>query len=100
MELEVHCIYTAIRMCCAFQLTVCWLGWDGTGGTLYIHSNWYVLCFLVDCWPGRDGTGVMLYIHSNWYMLCFLFDWLLVGLGWNWRYNEYIQQLVCVVFFS
>jgi len=27
---EVYCIYTTIGMCCAFQLTVCWPGWDGT----------------------------------------------------------------------
>jgi hypothetical protein len=27
---EVYCIFTAIGMCCAFQLTVCWPGWDGT----------------------------------------------------------------------
>jgi hypothetical protein len=26
---EVYCIYTTICMCCAFQLTDCWPGWDG-----------------------------------------------------------------------
>jgi len=25
---EVYCIYTTIGTCCAFQLAVCWLGWD------------------------------------------------------------------------
>jgi hypothetical protein len=27
----VYCIFTTTGTCCAFQLTVCWLGWDGTG---------------------------------------------------------------------
>jgi len=30
---EVYCIYTKIGRCCAFQLTVCWQGWDGTRKT-------------------------------------------------------------------
>jgi len=25
---EVYCIYTTIGTCCAFQLTVCWPGWE------------------------------------------------------------------------
>jgi hypothetical protein len=33
---EVYCIYTTIGMCCAFQLTVCWPGWDGTDDGLQI----------------------------------------------------------------
>jgi len=32
---EVYCICT-VGTCCAFQLTVCWLGWDGTRTTV----NW------------------------------------------------------------
>jgi hypothetical protein len=27
---EIYCICTTTGMCCAFWLTVCWPGWDGT----------------------------------------------------------------------
>jgi hypothetical protein len=27
---EVYCTCTTIGTCCAFQLAVCWLDWDGT----------------------------------------------------------------------
>jgi len=27
---EVYCKHTTICTCCAFQLTVCWQGWEGT----------------------------------------------------------------------
>ena len=99
---QVYCIYTAIGTCCAFQLTVCWPGWDGTGGILYIYTAIGTCCAfqLTVCWPGWDGTGGTLYIYSNWYVLCFLVDCLLAGLGWNWRCAVYTQQLVRVVLFS
>ena len=38
-------------------------------------------CFGHICSPSSGG---ILYIYSNWYVLCFLVDCLLAGLGWNW----------------
>jgi len=32
---DVYCIYTSVGTCCAFQLTVCWPGWDGTDVSRY-----------------------------------------------------------------
>jgi hypothetical protein len=51
---EVYCIYTAIGMCCALQLTVCWPGTDSQlkstthTNILYIYSippdDWLQIC--------------------------------------------------------
>ena len=52
---EVYCIYTTIGTCCAFQLTVCWPGWDGTTVGFYyidvcrVHQRVVCCCCWLTC---------------------------------------------------
>jgi hypothetical protein len=53
---EVYCKHTTIGTCCAFQLTVCWPGWDGVSSQPCHFSNCptrcdYVQFFLYICKP-------------------------------------------------
>ena len=83
-HLEVYCIYTTTGTCCAFLLTVWYRRY-----TVYIHNNWYVLCFSVDCLAQEVYC-----IYTTAGTCCaFLLT------VWHRRYTVYIQQLVRVVLF-
>ena len=44
MHLFIHCLFHQSTSTCFGHICS-----PSSGGILYIHNNWYVLCFLVDC---------------------------------------------------